>query len=107
MPKSTPVFADGLGRRELRLAAADAPPTEHLVLNSVLAGHSGFMTALTERSPRRMTSVIIARSAGSTVPALVASLTRARISSSLTRWSPCRWIRSKASTEREEKSEGG
>ncbi len=60
MPQSTSVFADGLGRRELRLAAADAPPTEHLVLNSVLAGHEGFMAALTERftqlQGRRFTS---------------------------------------------------
>lgn len=66
MPQSTPVFADGLGRRELRLAAADAPPTEHLVLNSVLASHSGFMAALTERlaqlQGRRLTSYARAQS---------------------------------------------
>lgn len=60
MNVSTPVFADGLGRRVLRMAAADAPVTEHLLLDGVLADDAGFMAALRDRAAqlqsRRLTS---------------------------------------------------
>ena len=62
MPQSTPVFADGFGRRVLRVASAEAAPTEHLVLNPVLAGHAGFMAALKDRvaqlQGKRLTSYV-------------------------------------------------
>ena len=60
MIESSPVFADGLGRRVVRVTGADSPPTEHLVLDSVLASHAGFAAALRERAAqlhgRRLTS---------------------------------------------------
>lgn len=49
MTQPTPVFADGFGRRVLRVASAEASPTEHLLLNPVLTGHPEFMAALRER----------------------------------------------------------
>lgn len=49
MPESTPVFADGFGRRVVRIDAADAPPTEHLLLSPDLAAYPGFTAALDER----------------------------------------------------------
>ncbi len=49
MSESTPVFADGLGRRVVRLESADAAPTEHLLLSPDLAAHAGFTAALAER----------------------------------------------------------
>lgn len=60
MSQSPTIFADGFGRRVLRVASADAPPIEHLILNPVLAAHDGFMAALRERvaqvQSRRLTS---------------------------------------------------
>lgn len=47
MRVSTPVFVDGLGRRVVQ--AADGGFTEHLLLDSVLANHPGFTTALADR----------------------------------------------------------
>jgi len=49
MSESTPVFADGFGRRVVRIEAADQPPTEHLLLSPDLAAHPGFTAALDER----------------------------------------------------------
>lgn len=49
MTQPTPVFADGFGRRVLRVASAEAAPTEHLLLSPVLTGHPEFMAALRER----------------------------------------------------------
>ena len=49
MSQSPTIFADGFGRRVLRVASADAPVLEHLLLNPVLAAHDGFMAALHER----------------------------------------------------------
>lgn len=49
MSQSPTIFADGFGRRVLRVASADAPVLEHLLLNPVLAAHDGFMAALQER----------------------------------------------------------
>ncbi len=49
MSESTPVFADGLGRRVVRLESADAAPTEHLLLSPDLASHAGFAAALADR----------------------------------------------------------
>jgi hypothetical protein len=60
MSQSPTIFADGFGRRVLRVASADAQPIEHLILNPVLAAHDGFMSALRERvtqlQARRLTS---------------------------------------------------
>lgn len=60
MSQSPTIFADGFGRRVLRVASTDAPTLEHLLLNPVLAGHAGFMAALRERvahlQARRLTS---------------------------------------------------
>lgn len=50
MGESTPVFADGFGRRVVRVSAPDAHPTEHLLLDPVLANHPGFTAALRERA---------------------------------------------------------
>lgn len=50
MGESTPVFADGLGRRVLRVSAPDAHPVEHLLLDPVLGNHPGFTAALRERA---------------------------------------------------------
>lgn len=49
MGESTPVFADGFGRRVVRVSAPDTPPTEHLLLDAVLANHPGFASALRDR----------------------------------------------------------
>jgi len=49
MSESTPVFADGFGRRVVRLESADAAPTEHLLLSPALATHDRFVAALGER----------------------------------------------------------
>ena len=49
MSESTPVFADGLGRRVVRLDSAEAAPVEHLLLSPDLASHAGFTAALGER----------------------------------------------------------
>lgn len=49
MGESTPVFADGFGRRVLRVSAPDAPPTEHLLLDPVLANHADFTAAVRDR----------------------------------------------------------
>lgn len=49
MSESTPVFADGLGRRVLRLETAESAPTEHLLLSPDLASHDGFTAALADR----------------------------------------------------------
>ncbi len=60
MIESSPVFADGFGRRVVRVTGGDSAPTEHLVLDSVLASHSEFAAALRERAAqlhgRRLTS---------------------------------------------------
>ena len=60
MSQSPTIFADGFGRRVLRVASADAQPIEHLVLNPVLAAHDGFMAGLRDRvtqlQARRLTS---------------------------------------------------
>ncbi|MEP7118433.1 MAG: PEGA domain-containing protein [Acidobacteriota bacterium] len=60
MVESSPVFADGFGRRVVRVTTTEAPPTEHLVLDSVLAGNAAFAAALKERAAhlhgRRLTS---------------------------------------------------
>lgn len=60
MSQSPTIFADGFGRRVLRVASADAQPIEHLILNPVLAAHDGFMTGLRDRvaqlQARRLTS---------------------------------------------------
>ena len=50
MVESSPVFADGFGRRVVRVTGGDAAPTEHLLIDSVLASHDGFVTALQERA---------------------------------------------------------
>lgn len=50
MGESTPVFADGFGRRVIRVSAPDAHPTEHLLLDPVLANHPGFTAALRDRA---------------------------------------------------------
>lgn len=52
MSESTPVFADGLGRRVIRLESAEAAPTEHLLLSPDLASHAGFTDALAERAAK-------------------------------------------------------
>jgi len=61
MTESSPVFADGFGRRVVRVTG-DSVPTEHLLLDSVLAGHAGFAAALRERAAqlhgRRLTSYV-------------------------------------------------
>ncbi|MCC6988313.1 MAG: PEGA domain-containing protein [Acidobacteria bacterium] len=49
MSESSPVFADGLGRRVVRLESAEAAPAEHLLLSPDLASHAGFTAALAER----------------------------------------------------------
>ena len=60
MIESPPVFADGFGRRVVRVTGSDVPPTEHLLLAPVLAAHAGFAAALRERAAhlhgRRLTS---------------------------------------------------
>ena len=60
MSQSPTIFADGFGRRVLRVASAEAQPIEHLQLNAVLAAHDGFMAALRDRvaqaQSRRLTS---------------------------------------------------
>ncbi len=50
MIESSPVFADGFGRRVVRVTGGDSAPTEHLVLDSVLASHPEFAAALRERA---------------------------------------------------------
>ncbi len=52
MTQSTPVFADGFGRRLVRIETAEAAPTEHLLLSASLATHPGFAAALGERVTR-------------------------------------------------------
>lgn len=49
MSESTPVFADGLGRRVVRLESAESAPTEHLLLSPDLSSHAGFTAALADR----------------------------------------------------------
>jgi len=49
MPESAPVFADGFGRRVVRVESADVAPVELLVLGPDLASHAGFTRALRER----------------------------------------------------------
>jgi len=60
MSESTPVFADGFGRRVVRIESAEAAPTEHLLLSPAVATHSGFAAALGERvsklNGRRLTA---------------------------------------------------
>lgn len=60
MVESSPIFADGLGRRVVRVSRGDAAPAEHLLIDPVLASHSGFAAALRERVAhlhgRRLTS---------------------------------------------------
>ena len=62
MVESSPVFADGLGRRVVRVTAGNAAPTEHLLIDPVLANHAGFAAALQERVAhlrgRRLTSYV-------------------------------------------------
>jgi len=62
MVESSPVFADGFGRRVVRVTGGDAAPTEHLLIDSVLANHAGFAAALHERAihlhGRRLTSYV-------------------------------------------------
>lgn len=50
MGESTPVFADGFGRRVVRVSAPDAHPTEHLLFDPVLANHLEFTAALRDRA---------------------------------------------------------
>jgi len=52
MSESTPVFADGFGRRVVRIESAEAAPTEHLLLSPAVATHPGFAAALGERVSR-------------------------------------------------------
>ena len=60
MSESTPVFADGFGRRVVRIESAEAAPTEHLLLSPTVATHPGFAAALGERvsklNGRRLTA---------------------------------------------------
>ena len=49
MSESTPVFADGFGRRVVRLESAEAAPTEHLLLSPDLASNAAFTAALADR----------------------------------------------------------
>jgi len=49
MTESTPVFADGFGRRVVRFESAEAAPTEHLLIGPDLATHAGFVAALGDR----------------------------------------------------------
>ncbi len=60
MVESAPIFADGFGRRVVRVSRGDAAPAELLLLDSVLASHPGFTAALRERVAhlhgRRLTS---------------------------------------------------
>ncbi len=62
MVEASPVFADGFGRRVVRVTGGDAAPTEHLLIDSVLANHAGFAAALHERAihlhGRRLTSYV-------------------------------------------------
>lgn len=62
MVESSPIFADGFGRRVVRVSRGDTPPTEHLLFDPVLAGHDGFAAALRERVAklhgRRLTSYV-------------------------------------------------
>jgi len=62
MVESSPIFADGFGRRVVRVTGGDAAPTEHLLIDSVLANHAGFVAALQERAihlhGRRLTSYV-------------------------------------------------
>jgi len=52
MSESTPVFADGFGRRVVRIESAEAAPTEHLLLSPAVATHPAFAAALGERVSR-------------------------------------------------------
>jgi hypothetical protein len=58
--ESTPVFADGFGRRVVRIESVDAVPTEHLLLSPAVATHPAFAAALGERiaklNGRRLTA---------------------------------------------------
>ncbi len=60
MAESSPIFADGFGRRVVRVTRGDGPPVELLLVDSVLATHAGFAAALRERVAhlhgRRLTS---------------------------------------------------
>ncbi len=60
MSESTPVFADGFGRRVVRIESVDAVPTEHLLLSPAVATHPAFAAALGERvtklNGRRLTA---------------------------------------------------
>jgi PEGA domain len=60
MSESTPVFADGFGRRVVRIESAESAPTEHLLLSPAVATHPGFAAALGERvsklNGRRLTA---------------------------------------------------
>ena len=52
MSESSPVFADGFGRRVVRIESAEAAPTEHLLLSPAMATHPAFAAALGERVAR-------------------------------------------------------
>lgn len=60
MNESSPVFADGFGRRVVRVESAETAPTEHLLLSPALGTHPGFAAALADRVAtlhgRRLTS---------------------------------------------------
>ncbi|MEZ5293636.1 MAG: PEGA domain-containing protein [Vicinamibacterales bacterium] len=60
MSASSPVFADGFGRRVVRSSGAEPTFAEHLLLDPALAGHDGFRTALQDRAAqlqgKRLTS---------------------------------------------------
>lgn len=60
MVESSPIFADGFGRRVVRVSRGDVAPSEHLHIDPVLASHPGFAVALRERVAhlhgRRLTS---------------------------------------------------
>lgn len=49
MSESVPTFADGFGRRVVRLDSAEAVPTEHLLLSPDLASNAAFTAALADR----------------------------------------------------------
>lgn len=52
MNDTTPVFADGFGRRVVRVESGDAGPAEHLLLSPDLASNDAFVAALTDRMTR-------------------------------------------------------
>ncbi|MGE0812681.1 MAG: PEGA domain-containing protein [Vicinamibacterales bacterium] len=50
MSASSPVFADGFGRRVVRSSGGEPAFAEYLLLDQALAGHDGFRTALQDRA---------------------------------------------------------